>query len=73
LSILRRELQEQNERLILEHRKLLEDSKFDIFAKIMDQLQEERKIFETRRAQTQKLLAQATQDILFGDEESSWK
>lgn len=61
---LRRELQEQNERMVLEHRKQLEDSKFDIFAKMMDQLQEERKMFETRHAQTQKLLAQATQDIL---------
>jgi hypothetical protein len=37
---------------------------FDIFAKMMDKLQEERKMYEARHAQTQKLLAQATQDIM---------
>jgi hypothetical protein len=64
VSRLRREMQEQQERMVAEHRKMLEDSKFDIFAKMMDQLQEERKMYETRHAQTQKLLAQATQDIM---------
>eukprot|EP01033_Poteriospumella_lacustris_P010142 gene10142-7232_t len=63
-SRLRREMQEQQERMVAEHRKMLEDSKFDIFAKMMDQLQEERKMYEARHAQTQKLLAQATQDIM---------
>ena len=64
VSKLRREMQEQQERMVAEHRKMLEDSKFDIFAKMMDQLQEERKMYEARHAQTQKLLAQATQDIM---------
>lgn len=64
VSRLRREMQEQQERMVAEHRKMLEDSKFDIFAKMMDQLQEERKMYEARHAQTQKLLAQATQDIM---------
>lgn len=44
--------------------KLLEEAKYELFAKLMDSFQEERKMLELKQQHTQKLLAQATKDIL---------
>ncbi len=39
--------------------KIIEDAKFDLFKKLMDQFVEERKQLEKKHSQTQTLLAQA--------------
>ncbi len=45
--------------------KIVEDAKFDMFKKLMDNFVEERKTLEKKHAQTQSLLAQAAKDVLF--------
>lgn len=57
---LRRESLEMTNRMKEEHKAMVEESKYEMFKKMMDTWNEERKLMEMKHNQTQKLLVQAT-------------
>eukprot|EP01039_Chlorochromonas_danica_P009989 gene9989-11047_t len=58
------EMQESIEQSRQLQTKLVEDAKFDMFKKLMDSFNEERKLLEMKYSATQSLLAQATKDLM---------
>jgi hypothetical protein len=45
--------------------KIIEDAKFDMFKRVMDRVEEDRKLLERKHAQTTALLAQAAKDVMY--------
>lgn len=64
LLVLQENLLKSQEQLTSSHQKQLEEAKFDLFSTLMNTFQEERKVLEAKHHQTQRLLAQATKDLM---------